>query len=69
MKRHKELYDALECGYFNDFISSEGYRFSKDELITIIKNLDFAVYQLMHGNHAYEIQLLNNLADEEFFED
>lgn len=69
MKRHQELYDALECGYFNDFISSEGYRFTKDELITIIKCLDFAVYHLMNGSHDYEIQLLNNLDYEGFFED
>lgn len=45
----QELKQALQEGRAYDFIANEGYRFSKDELIEIIKNYDYTLYQLAKG--------------------
>ncbi len=45
----KELRQALQEGRAYDFIANEGYQFSKDELIEIIKNYDFTLYQFAKG--------------------
>lgn len=68
--RHEELVKACKEGHLYDFIASEGHQFNKQELIEIIKNLDYAIYQYL-GDECKEIeQLVPTCLDEyEFFGD
>lgn len=70
----QELKQALQEGRAYDFIANEGYQFSKDELIEIIKNYDFTLYQLAKQTHTIEETLkeygsmvVENLDDVAFF--
>lgn len=72
----KELRQALQEGRAYDFIANEGYQFSKDELIEIIKNYDFTLYQLAKQTDTIEETLreygemvVDNLNDCDFFEE
>lgn len=72
----KELKQALQEGRAYDFIANEGYQFSKDELIEIIKNYDFTLYQLAKQTSTIEETLkeygsmvVDNLNDVDFFEE
>lgn len=72
----KELKQALQEGRAYDFIANEGYQFSKDELIEIIKNYDFTLYQLAKQTDTidetlreYGEMVVDNLNDYDFFEE
>lgn len=72
----KELRQALQEGRAYDFIANEGYRFTKEELIEIIKNYDFTLYQLAKQTYTIEETLreygsmvVDNLNDYDFFEE
>lgn len=77
----QELKQALQEGRAYDFIANEGYRFSKDELIEIIKNYDYTLYHLAQGfsvNNGKSIDrvmselgsmVVDNLDDYDFFEE
>lgn len=60
-----ELQNALRNGNLYDFIANNGWRFSKDELISIIKELDFAIYEKCGEEKLKEIetQTCNNMFD------
>lgn len=45
----QEFKQALQEGRAYDFIANEGYRFSKEELIEIIKNYDYTLYNFAKG--------------------
>ena len=42
--RMTEYIEALRNGNSYDYICQHGHEFTKDELITIIKELDYAIY-------------------------
>ena len=42
--RMKAYLEALRNGNSYDYICDHGHEFTKDELITIIKELDYAIY-------------------------
>ncbi len=72
----KELKQALMEGRAYDFIANEGYQFSKDELIEIIKNYDFTLYQLAKQTYTteetlkeYGSMVVDNLNEYDFFEE
>lgn len=77
----QELKQALQEGRAYDFIANEGYQFSKDELIEIIKNYDYTLYQLAKGfsiGNGKSIErvmselgsmIVDNLNDYDFFEE
>lgn len=72
----QEFKQALQEGRAYDFIANEGYRFSKEELIEIIKNYDYTLYQLAKQTYTLEETLkeygsmvVDNLNDYDFFEE
>ena len=71
MTNKKQLKEALQNGNLYDFISNEGYRFSKDDLICIIKNLDYAVYTECGENACLSVEkaTIEALNDYDFFEE
>ena len=68
--KYEELIKACREGSLYDFISNESYRFSKEELIAILKNLDYAIYQRL-GDQTVEVEqkLPECLFDDCFFDD
>jgi len=66
--KYEELIEACREGKLYDFISNEYHRFDKQELIEIIKNLDYAVYKRL-GDQCKEVehQLPNCLNEVDFF--
>lgn len=66
--KYEELIEACREGHLYDFISNEAYRFDKEELVEIIKNLDYAIYRRL-GDQCKEVeQLLPECLNEyEFF--
>ena len=71
MTKKQELKQALQEGNLYDFISNNGYNFSKSELIEIIKNLDFSIYQKYGSIATMDIEngTIENLNDYDFFEE
>lgn len=68
-ERDEELVKACREGNLYDFISNNGYRFSKEELIEIVKQLTFSIYQrLGDQNNEVENLLPANLDEYYFFE-
>ena len=72
MKTYKQqLKEALQNGTLYDFISNNGYGFSKDDLICIIKNLDYAVYTEYGENACLNVEkaTIEALNDYDFFKE
>ena len=70
----KELKKAILEGTLYDFIANNGHQMSKSDLIDIIKNLNFTVYQLFEHSYIknaedFNKQLIDNLNDYDFFEE
>lgn len=77
----QELKQALQEGRAYDFIANEGYRFTKEELIEIIKNYDYTLYNLAGGfsvSNGKSVEkvmselgsmVVDNLNDYDFFEE
>ena len=65
----KEL-EALK-GTLYDFISNNGWRYDKDELITIIKELAFATYESVGEKKYIEIEkrMIENLDEQGWFDE
>lgn len=61
--RMKTYIEALRKGNSYDFICQHGHEFTKDELITIIKELDYAIYAeakyAIKANDIYEAVATN----------
>ncbi len=68
-ERDEELVKACREGHLYDFISNNGYKFSKEELIEIASQLAFSIYQRL-GDQSKEVESLipDNLNDYNFFE-
>lgn len=68
--KYEELIEACRKGHLYNFISNEAYRFDKEELIVILKNLDYAVYKRL-GDQCKEVeQIVPECLDEyDFFGD
>lgn len=69
----EELKEALINDTFYDFISNNFYKFTKEELCEIIKEYDFARYQL-ESNRFYGILdfinlVIGGLEENGFFEE
>ena len=67
----EELKKAILNDKLYDFISNEGYKLSKDELIQLIKQLDFSAWALLGDNDkkSFNEELINNLNEYDFFEE
>ena len=68
--RKIELMHALTQGHLYDFISNNGHRFEKQELIDIIKNLDYTIYSHLGEDKSNKVEklLIQTLEDAEFWE-
>lgn len=68
-ERDKNLIKACENDTLYDFIANYGYQFTKEELIEIVKQLSYSVYQRL-GDQAVEVTRLvpDNLKEYNFFE-
>lgn len=66
-KKYEELIEACRKGHFYDFIASEAYRFDKEELVQILKNLDYAIYKRLIDQCKEVEQLLPECLEEEDF--
>lgn len=69
-ERDKELIKACKEGHMYDFIANNAYRFSKEELVEILKQTYYAIYQRL-GDQAKEVEqkIPYNLMDYDFFEE
>ena len=65
----EEMKYALENNMFYDFISRNGYRFSKDELVDIIKEYEYTRYRVEKHNIDFLEELMVNLEENFFNED
>lgn len=68
---YQELKQALREGTLYDFIANNGYLFSKDDLIEIIKELSYSAYEVF-GEKAYievEHNMLNNMNENDTWDD
>ena len=68
--RDKELLEACKTGNMYDFIANNAYQFSKDELVEILKQTFYAIYQRLQDQNKEVEQLIPwYLYDYGFFED
>lgn len=67
--KYEELLEACRKGHMYDFIANESYRFDKEELVEILKQTYYAIYQRMQ-DQAKEIEQLipQNLDEYGFFD-
>ena len=63
----EEMIEAIENDTFYDFISNNYYRFTKDELATIIKEFEYTRYEVEKRGYEFVPRLIENLED--FFKD
>lgn len=68
--KYEELVEACREGHLYDFIANEEWRFSKNELVQILKNLDYAIYERL-GDQCIEVEWLlpNCLLNDGFFDE
>ena len=68
-ERDKKLIEACKNDTLYDYIANYGYQFTKEELIEIVKQLSYSVYQRL-GDQAVEVTRLvpENLKEYNFFE-
>lgn len=45
----EQIFEGIKEKGIYDFISQEGYKLSKDEIITILKEVDFKLYNLSNS--------------------
>ena len=62
MNNMKEYIDALKNGKGFDWISNNGWKLNKDELISIVKELEYAIYSECD---SFDNKKINNAAAEE----
>lgn len=68
-QRDKELIEACQNGTLYDYISNNGYQYSKEELIEIVKQLSFSIYERLCDQSVEVERLLpDNLKEYNFFE-
>ena len=71
MDRMKNYIEELKKGKGYDWISNNGHELSKYELIDIVKELEYAIYDNLYSFEAKEIydaaaeELMNSYYDEE----
>lgn len=64
----KELIKACKEGNMYDFISSNAYQYDKSDLVEILKQTYWAIYQRLGGqNKEVEQKIPSNLMDYDFF--
>lgn len=69
-ERDKELLKACRTGNMYDFIANNAYQFTKEELVDILKQTYYAIYQRLQGQNKEVEQLIPwNLYDYNFFGD
>ena len=67
-ERDKELLKACKEGNMYDFIANNAYQFTKEELVEILKQTYYAVYQRLQDQSKEVEQLIPwNLMDYDFF--
>lgn len=63
---YKELIQAIKNRNLYDFIANNGHKYSKTDLINVIKELDYAFYNLPHARAEYSMGMddcADNLSD------
>lgn len=69
-ERQKELIEACRTGNMYDYIANNAYQFTKEELVEILKQTYYAVYQRLQDQSKEVEQLIPwNLYDYNFFGD
>ena len=65
MENNKELKSALQNGQLFDYIANNGWRLTRDELVEIIKEYSWVVYQRVGENNLKTIETIvaDNLFD------
>lgn len=67
-ERDKELLKACRTGNMYDYISNNAYQFTKDELVEILKQTYYSVYERLQNQSKEVEQLIPwNLMDYDFF--
>ena len=67
-EKQKELIKACKEGNMYDYISNNAYQYTKEELVEILKQTLYAVYQrLGDQNKEVEQKIPDNLMDYDFF--
>jgi len=69
-EKYEELLKACRTGNMYDFIANNAYQFTKEELVEILKQTFYAIYQRL-GDQNKEVEQLipDNLNDYGFFDD
>ena len=67
----EELKKAILEDRLYDFLSNEGHKLSKDELIQIARQLDFSAWEMLRDDKKPEFnnKLIDNLNEYDFFEE
>lgn len=63
---YQELIQAIKNRELYDFIANNGHKYSKTDLINIIKELEYAFYSLPHARAEYSMGMddcADNLGD------
>lgn len=68
-QKYKDLIEALKKGSLYDYISNNGHLFFHSELVQIIKQLSFSVYEEVGEtqNRVIENRVIENLKEYDFF--
>lgn len=63
----KELLKEIKNDNLYDYISNKGYTLTKEELITIIKELSYSIYELNDRNITKKVNntMIKNLIERE----
>lgn len=68
-KKYEELIEACRAGHMYDFILNNAHRFTKEEIVEILAQTLYAVYQrLGDQNKEVEQKIPDNLNDYSFFD-
>ena len=57
-EKYKELIEACRKGYMYDFIASKAYQFDKAELVEILKQTYYAIYERLNDQNKEVEQLI-----------
>lgn len=70
MKR-AEIKEAIEKGNLGDFVCNQQHRITKDELVELVKQLDYTIWQQLDEFEYkfFNTQLIENLDYYDFFDE
>ncbi len=67
-KKYEELIEACRVGHMYDYISNNAYQYTKNELVEILKQTFYAIYERL-GDQSKEVEqkIPENLNEYNFF--